>query len=339
MLDWIEAFIVKCNNIVMSDLKKLMNTTYVYPDPDDENFQKKILMKREFYGNKIHARDKMDTYANIKNYRDKVCVGPPQLLPQQAFLGNYVNLNTPYRGVLVFHGLGTGKCVLGSEYVLVNGIVMTMEELFIGYGEGEVFDGEGVWAEPRHELLINSYELGMMKLGKVKHLYRERIEQKVRKIVLSNGMELRVTKKHRLMVNGEWTEEIRVGDRVVEPKLCCFDRWENINLDVEQVVDNIGEYISDMITGGSIEVMELFVKLYLEKYGCVKGSRQFLMQFYYMLRMVGIGCRVGDGWLEIGGQEEVWIESVEEYEYDGYVYDLEVEDFLGQILNLWEFPS
>ena len=92
-----------------SKLKKLMNKEYVYPSHDDPNFQNKIYKKREFYYHKIPENKKMNSYSEIKDYRDEICGGKVSLYTHQSFLANFINPNTPYRGLLMFHGVGTGK--------------------------------------------------------------------------------------------------------------------------------------------------------------------------------------------------------------------------------------
>jgi hypothetical protein len=89
--------------------KELMKINYTYPDPTDPEFQYKIFKKREFYYNKIPYRSKLENYDEIKNYRDKICGGDFGLKEQQAFLTNFINPDTPYKGLLIFHGVGTGK--------------------------------------------------------------------------------------------------------------------------------------------------------------------------------------------------------------------------------------
>ena len=48
-------------------------------------------------------------YDEIKKYRDNSCSGSIKLRPQQYLLSNYINPNTPYKGLILFHGTGTGK--------------------------------------------------------------------------------------------------------------------------------------------------------------------------------------------------------------------------------------
>ena len=91
------------------ELTTLMKKEYRYPVTTDESLQSKIYNKREFYVNKVQPREKLETYEDLKKYRDNVCGNKFNLKSQQVFLSNYVNTNTPYTGLLVFHGTGTGK--------------------------------------------------------------------------------------------------------------------------------------------------------------------------------------------------------------------------------------
>lgn len=80
-----------------------------YPDPDDVNFQKRIYEKIEFHSNVAYSREKLKTYEDEKEFRGLFCGKEVSPYPHQAFLSNFLNLDTTYRGVLAFHGTGTGK--------------------------------------------------------------------------------------------------------------------------------------------------------------------------------------------------------------------------------------
>ena len=90
-------------------LKKLNKKEYTYPEHEDNNFQYKIYEKREFYYNRIPENRKMNNYEDVKRYRDDVCGGKLSLYRHQSLLSNFINPNTPYKGLLIFHGVGTGK--------------------------------------------------------------------------------------------------------------------------------------------------------------------------------------------------------------------------------------
>jgi len=91
------------------ELLSLMKKEYRYPVTSDESLQSKIYNKREFYINKVQPRQKMETYEDLKKYRDDVCGGKFTLKSQQVFVSNFLSPNTPYTGMLIFHGTGTGK--------------------------------------------------------------------------------------------------------------------------------------------------------------------------------------------------------------------------------------
>jgi len=91
------------------ELLSLMKKQYKYPDTTDDSLQSKIYNKREFYINKVQPRNEIKDYADLKKYRDDVCGGRFTLKSQQVFVSNYLNPSTPYTGMLVFHGTGTGK--------------------------------------------------------------------------------------------------------------------------------------------------------------------------------------------------------------------------------------
>lgn len=82
---------------------------YFYPDINDKNFQEKIFKKREFYYHTIPHRKKLKTYEEIEKYREENCQPGFEARNHQKILANFINPNTPYKGLLVIHGTGTGK--------------------------------------------------------------------------------------------------------------------------------------------------------------------------------------------------------------------------------------
>ena len=86
-----------------------MTSTYEYPSTSDPDFLSKIYQKREFYFHKIAPRFKPLTQEEINDYRNNVCGGDFKMQSQQSFLANFINPQTPYKGVIIFHGTGSGK--------------------------------------------------------------------------------------------------------------------------------------------------------------------------------------------------------------------------------------
>ena len=88
---------------------KLINRDFTYPDTHDPNIQKKLYEKREFYYYKIPEQEDIKNPEEIKKYRTQKCTGRLVLQEHQNLLSNFINPDTPYKGILVFHGVGTGK--------------------------------------------------------------------------------------------------------------------------------------------------------------------------------------------------------------------------------------
>ena len=80
-----------------------------YPTLDDKDFYKKIFYKKEFYDTKPELLPDPSNQSEemiLKFFsKDKDF----KLQSGQMFLRNYISESTPYRGILVFHGTGTGK--------------------------------------------------------------------------------------------------------------------------------------------------------------------------------------------------------------------------------------
>jgi hypothetical protein len=75
-----------------------------YPILYDKDFNEKIYQKYEFYKNKIRARTPKSMLDNLEQNEDIF-----KLANTQKFLKNYMSPLTPYRGLLIFHGVGVGK--------------------------------------------------------------------------------------------------------------------------------------------------------------------------------------------------------------------------------------
>ena len=102
----------------MTDIQtELMKTNFSYPEPGDPDLQYKLYKKREFYYNKFPERPELKNYEDIKDYRDNICAKDFSLHEYQTLIANIINPDTPFKGSIIFHGLGTGKCILGDSYV------------------------------------------------------------------------------------------------------------------------------------------------------------------------------------------------------------------------------
>jgi len=296
-------------------LKELMKIEYNYPDVTDEDFQEKIFKKREYYYHRVPERPEVKEYRQIQEYRANICTREPELFEQQLFLSNYVNPDTDYRGVIVFHGTGTGKCLLGSEMVFINGESMKIENLWKFYNSGKfVKDNEGgLWSMPTEELIVNSIsDDGVIVENKVKHLYRQFVNEMMRKIVLKNGFVINITMAHKLLVKDiGWVANFDVGNYIFLPNYL-------IGVDHQEVIDYILKigYVSDEWLVIDDDVGDVY-------------------EIMHMLISIGIRGVVDDGSIyvlvnefeKVRDEAGYWVrvEDIVFFPHSGYVYDLEVK--------------
>jgi superfamily II DNA or RNA helicase len=91
------------------NLEQQMLEDHTYPSPTQENFQEAIYVKRDYYIHRIPQRKKIDPKDKVDEFRDHCKPLEFKLTETQTLLSNFINPNTPYRGVLIYHGTGVGK--------------------------------------------------------------------------------------------------------------------------------------------------------------------------------------------------------------------------------------
>lgn len=207
--------------VLKDETMELMKKNYSHPEPSDPNIQYKLYKKREYYYNKIPHRPKIaaDTeYSIIKDYRDNTCARPFTLHEHQGMLSNLINPDTPYKGIIVFHGLGSGKCVHKSTSININGSTHDIENIWDMYKTTTIQDAEnGYWSKPKSVLMIDSYDqcIGKIVKKRILNLYREKINSHLRVIILDTESQIIITDAHKLLTNNGWTNDLYVGDLVM----------------------------------------------------------------------------------------------------------------------------
>ena len=93
-----------------------------YPDITSPKFNEQIYLKREFRDNEITE----DQLENIKN-KDEKKVKEFELDPHQNLIKNYISPDTPYNGILIFHGTGVGKTC--SAISIAEGFKKTLKNI------------------------------------------------------------------------------------------------------------------------------------------------------------------------------------------------------------------
>lgn len=238
---------------ILSDnkLRELMGVEYTYPDQDDQNFQEKIYKKREFYYHKMPGRPKMEKYRDIREFRDNICAGPKGLLPQQSFLSNFINPDTPYKSCLIMHGVGTGKTCAGIAiaerfkpmvqkygtkiYVLVSGPIIKenwKDELLTCTGEtymkqqdASVYTNEADRIKAKKNAI--SIALQYYRFMSYRSFYKKVLGEKIQEKVKTKDNKVKVI--YRKTDEGEFERDISV-DRIynLNNSLIIIDEAHNL---------------------------------------------------------------------------------------------------------------
>ncbi len=108
---------------------------YLYPNLNDVEFNIKISSKKEFNDTKYDGV----VHANIKEQADILAKADFELQPHQAFVKNFMSFQTPYSSLLLYHGLGTGKChAKGTPIIMSDGTIKLIEDI----KEGDLLMGD-----------------------------------------------------------------------------------------------------------------------------------------------------------------------------------------------------
>lgn len=240
---------------IKNNLEELIEKKYTYPDVNDPDLQLKIYEKREFYNNRIPERPDVTNYEDIKEYRDNICARPFTLHEHQALLTNFINPNTPYKGLIIFHGLGSGKCVSKNTNVYINGEYMNIEDIWNKYKINQIVqEDDGEWTVPCSKLIVKSYDSKINNIiyEYVNHMYREKINSLIKHVELVNGDSVDITQIHKLYTKNGWTNELNIGDKIgvvvdhdnvdfVEIKSISMEQYDDYVYDLE--IENTHNYV------------------------------------------------------------------------------------------------
>jgi len=247
----------------MNEIDSDENDYIGYPKVNDPEFQSKIYKKREFYYYKLPERPNLDNYEEIEDYRNKICKPSGQLLEHQSLLSNFINPDTPYKGLLIFHGTGTGKCV--HKNTIVNGYNITIEDMWNKYSQLIIHEkslnnitkdeySNGEWTTPSEILNVKTMNNnGKIINDVVKLMYREKVKTILYKIILKNGLFIIKTFIHKLYNGFEWTNQIIIGTKVA-----YYDEIK-LTLELEEVIDVLEIEYDDYVYDLSINKYKNFV--------------------------------------------------------------------------------
>lgn len=83
-------------------------TDFLYPSLGNPYLNKNISLRKEFAHLKYDGE--IDDKLDIKKISNQICKNPEfELLPHQFFVKGFISSQTPYKSILLYHGLGSGK--------------------------------------------------------------------------------------------------------------------------------------------------------------------------------------------------------------------------------------
>ncbi len=128
-------------------------------------------------------------------------------------------------GACLADDMGLGKCILGDSLVFMNGSLRKAEDIWDKYAGEERFDGKGYWTIPSEPLIVNAIdeESGRIVQAPIRHLYRQHVSEKLRTVRLKDGSSITITRRHKLLTNKGWTNELKQGDYVCVPAKMVWD--------------------------------------------------------------------------------------------------------------------
>ena len=101
----IEIIKQKKSNIIQGKIDMYSKDYQYYPDKEDKNMIDKITLKKEFHIHQLKSEKK-----TLEDLCDQSFF---ELQSHQHFLKNLISGDTPYKSLLIFHGVGVGKTCSG----------------------------------------------------------------------------------------------------------------------------------------------------------------------------------------------------------------------------------
>jgi intein/homing endonuclease len=165
------------------------------------------------------ARDELKRFEGVKP-ADQPEEFNGELRPYQKDGLGWINFLRQFGfGGCLADDMGLGKCLAADSLILINGELIVAEDAWNRFAGPSVFNSGGDWAEPTTELLTNSISeaTGRIALTKMKRLYRQRVCEPVRRVTLGDGSSITITRRHRLLTDKGWTNDLDEGDYVCVP--------------------------------------------------------------------------------------------------------------------------
>lgn len=176
-----------------------------YPDSNNEKFGYELMKKKEFN--------------DLKLGRSEGEKEPGELLDSQKFMKRFFSPNTPYDNALIFHLMGTGKCVHPDTKIPTSKGIIRAEDIWKRFAVGAAHKNDESWATTQEKILVSSYDEKRRELvdRSIKNLFRQLVTENLVCITLENDSKIVITRKHKLFNGKIWFNNFRIGDDIAIP--------------------------------------------------------------------------------------------------------------------------
>ncbi len=165
------------------------------------------------------AQDVMETHELASLQLNATPTEETQFL-QQEIQARFFAPHQPNDKCLIFHGLGSGKCVHPETVIQTEHGPVAIHALWDIYHDMLVEDPESKhahWSTLRKPLAVMSYDICNEKMlrSSVTALYRQLIQEPIRVLTFQSGRQLTTTKQHRVRTMMGWSNDLQVGHSVL----------------------------------------------------------------------------------------------------------------------------
>ena len=226
------------------------NFELYYPDLDDPDFTSKISNNKEFSIHKIPDFPEIDNVKDFDAVSNKLC-GKFDKMLYQHFVSQYISYRTPYKSLLLYHGVGVGKTcaaitisesLLSSQTTTEPKIWVIMPQSLKNSFKSQVFNIDDFdtfdklsnqCTENNYIKLLNIYKSTFndkIKDDKVVKEYREKLRSEL-KALLKTRYEIFTYDRFAKYINDNYT------NKIVENRVIIIDEAHNIRSTNKKIKD------------------------------------------------------------------------------------------------------
>ena len=166
----------------------------LYPNISDPLFIDRLIQRREFAETRILPEIPPNNETDVETRAEHICNSEFELAPHQIFVRNFLSSRTPYNGLLLYHGLGSGKTCSAITIAEDFRVAQPESRIYI-VGNDAVHENFQVQLfDESHLKLTNS---GWVSTGCGKSILRDlNLEQVDKRVVLKRAKDLISTHYH-----------------------------------------------------------------------------------------------------------------------------------------------